>query len=68
MAPVAIVAGIAAGVAELVKMGMLAAEQSEQAVEVLVKAMKPTPSSDEVDDYREAQAELLDTPSDASER
>lgn len=52
----ALVMGIASGVAELVRLGIVAASQSKEAEAIMLKNMKPTPSSSEIDEYRAAQA------------
>lgn len=56
----AIALAVAQGVAELVKLGIVAAQSAHEAEEVLVRAMRPTPSGEEVDRYREAMVRLRD--------
>lgn len=51
----ALIMGIASGVAELVRLGIVAANQSKEAEAIMLKNMKPTPSTSEVDEYRAAQ-------------
>lgn len=60
----AIVAGVAAGVAELVKLGIVSAQYAHEAEEVLVRAMRPTPSAEEVDRLDAALARLRDPDTD----
>ena len=47
----AIALAVAQGVAELVKLGIVAAQSAHEAEEVLVRAMRPTPSDEEVKRY-----------------
>ena len=54
----AIALAVAQGVAELVKLGIVAAQSAHEAEEVLVRAMRPTPSGEEVDRYEDAMARL----------
>lgn len=54
----AIVAAVASGVAELVKLGIVAASSQREAEEVMIRAMRPTPSSEEVDRFDAALARL----------
>lgn len=58
MSPLEIALGVGKGVAELVQMGILSAANAKQAEDVLVKNMKPTPSSAEVDEFRSAKNRL----------
>lgn len=57
-----IVLAVAQGVAELVKLGIVAAQSAHEAEEVLVRAMRPTPSGEEVDRYEDAMARLREPP------
>lgn len=54
----AIALAVAQGVAELVKLGIVAAQSAHEAEEVLVRAMRPTPSGEEVERYGAAMARL----------
>lgn len=54
----AIVAAVASGVAELVKLGIVAAASQREAEEVLIRAMRPTPSDEEVERFEDALARL----------
>lgn len=58
----AITLAVAQGVAELVKLGIVAAQSAHEAEEVLVRAMRPTPSGEEVDQYEDAMARLREPP------
>lgn len=58
----AIALAVAQGVAELVKLGIVAAQSAHEAEEVLVRAMRPTPSGEEVDRYDDAMARLREPP------
>ncbi len=54
----ALAAGIAAGIGELVKMGIVAATNAAQAEAVMLQNLKPTPPSTEVDDFGDAKDRL----------
>lgn len=58
----AIALAVAQGVAELVKLGIVAAQSAHEAEEVLVRAMRPTPSDEEVDRYESAMERLREPP------
>ena len=58
----AIALAVAQGVAELVKLGIVAAQSAHEAEEVLVRAMRPTPSDEEVERYRDAMDRLRARP------
>lgn len=58
----AIALAVAQGVAELVKLGIVSAQSAHEAEEVLVRAMRPTPSDEEVERYRDAMDRLRAKP------
>lgn len=58
----AIALAVAQGVAELVKLGIVAAQSAHEAEEVLVRAMRPTPSDAEVTGYETAMGRLREPP------
>lgn len=60
----AIALAVAQGVAELVKLGIVAAQSAHEAEEVLVRAMRPTPSDEEVERYEDAMTRLREPPRD----
>ncbi len=57
-----LVAGIVAGVGELIERGIMLAQQREEAVEVLVRNMKATPSDAEVEEYDAAKKVATEEP------